>query len=356
VAFQSDGRLIIGGSIVSFAGQAYTKLARFDADGTLDTGFSPNVGTNTVELRGLGVASVLALAVQADGKIVIAGTFTNVGSRIRYHIARLNNDGSLDDGFDPNILGTDRPFIRALAVGTDGKIIVGGRFTSVGGQARTNLARLNADGTLDRHFTPAASSDVNTVLLQADGNVLVAGSFTSLAGQPRNGIGRLLNPDPATQSLAYDGAAITWLRGGSSPEVWRTTFEHSTDGTTWSALGSGSRIPGGWRLTGVSIPLGGTIRARGHLNGNGGKSSWFVETRARTRPLILANDAGFGVVSNRFGFSILGWPGHPLVVEGSGDLMNWTPLQTNTAGATPAFFLDTNWLQAPQRFYRARTQ
>jgi len=354
LAFQSDGKLLIGGAFNSAAGQVRRNLARFNSDGTLDGAFDSSVGTNTVSFRGL--AEIMALAVQADDKIIIAGTFTNVGSRIRNHIARLHSDGTLDDSFDPGVRDPIGPYVRTLAIGADGKIIVGGRFTSAGGQGRTNLARLNADGTLDRHFTPAASSDVNTVLLQADGNVLVAGSFTSLAGQPRNGIGRLLNPDPATQSLTYDGSSITWLRGGSSPEVWRTTFEHSTDGTNWINLGAGSRIPGGWRLNGVSIPLGGTIRARGHLNGNGGKSSWFVETLTRPPPRILASDAGFGVVSNRFGFAMLGWPGHPLVVEGSSDLMNWTPLQTNMAGAAPVSFFETNWLQAPQRFFRARTQ
>jgi hypothetical protein len=205
-------------------------------------------------------------------------------------------------------------------------------------------------------YPTSTVSDARSVLIQDDGNVLVAGSFTILAGQPCNGFGRLLNPDAAIQSLSYDGSIITWLRGGSSPEVWRTSFEYSSGGGGWNYLGAGTRIIGGWKLTGVSIPLGGTVRVRGYINDAGGRSSWFVETFAKLPPIILSQDPGFGVASNRFGFPALGWPGRDLVVEDSVDLLNWTPVRTNIAGTGPFLFLDTNWHQAPHRFYRARTQ
>ena len=77
---------------------------------------------------------------------------------------------------------------------------------------------------------------------------MVGGSFTKLSGQPRKNIARLKATEPATQNLTWDGSTIDWLRGGTSPEIWRTTFEYTTNGTGWTALGAGERVPGGWQL------------------------------------------------------------------------------------------------------------
>ena len=110
---------------------------------------------------------------------------------------------------------------------------MGGQFTALGGQPCNNLGRLNPDGTLDTGFNPGPNSAVISLGVQADGKVLVGGSFTNLGGLPRSYLGRLHNTEPATQSLTYDGSNISWLRGGTSPEVWRTTFDLSTNGTDW---------------------------------------------------------------------------------------------------------------------------
>ena len=86
-----------------------------------------------------------SLALQADGKILVAGSFTTLGERTRDRIGRLNPDGTLDTGFNPGADGG----VSSLAVQADGKILVGGDFTTLGGQTRNRLGRLNADGTLD---------------------------------------------------------------------------------------------------------------------------------------------------------------------------------------------------------------
>ena len=123
----------------------------------------------------------------------------------------------------------------SLAVQADGKILVGGYFTTLGGQTRNYIGRLNADGTLDTTFNPGASFSVYSLAVQADGKILVGGA--SRPGRAaRNYLGRLNNTEPATQSLSFDGSTITWLRGGTSPEVWRTTFDASTNGTDWISL------------------------------------------------------------------------------------------------------------------------
>jgi hypothetical protein len=187
--------------------------------------------------------------------------------------------------------------------------------------------------------------------LQADGKILVGGQFTTLGGQTRTNIGRLNNTGPATQSLSYDGSTITWLRGGASPEVWRTTFDFSTDGTNWASLGAGTRIPDGWQLASVSPPSPkGTIRARGYL------TTWFVETDlvVGPPPVILVNDPSFGFSSNRFGFKFSGSAGQVVVVETSTDLASWTPVATNTLAATPVYFSEPCSGDFPRRFYRLR--
>src|SRR5437899_3595979 len=87
------------------------------------------------------------------------------------------------------------------------------------------------------------------------------------------------------------------MRGGTSPEVWRTTFEYSPDGASWTNRG-GIRIPGGWQLAGLALPTSTTFRARGYtVGGRDNASGWFVETITgppviTSQPASLTNNAG----------------------------------------------------------------
>src|SRR5207244_3600135 len=163
-----------------------------------------------------------------------------------------------------------------LALQTDGKTLVGGDFTMLGGgtgtTARNGIGRLNADGSIDTSFNPGANAPLWSVTQLADGKILVGGAFTALGGASgtttRNRIGRLTNTDAAIQRLSVtnNGSVITWLRSGAGPEVWRATFEMSADGVTYTPLGSGTRIASGWQLTGQSVPTQQSpfLRARGY--------------------------------------------------------------------------------------------
>jgi uncharacterized delta-60 repeat protein len=155
----------------------FTAAAPGTTAGDLDTGFNPNAN-----------GGVSSLAVQADGKVLIGGNFTTVGGVARISIARLNADGSLDTGFNPpNTNGG----VYSLAVQADGKVLIGGRFTTVGGVERNYVARLNADGSLDTGFNPNASNFVHSLAVQADGKVLIGGEFTTVGGVARNRVARL---------------------------------------------------------------------------------------------------------------------------------------------------------------------
>ena len=134
---------------------------------------------------------VLATAVQPDGKTIIAGLFTSVLGQPRNRIARLNADGTLDAGFNPNVDGQ----VNSVAVQADGRILLGGGFSTVGGTTRNNIARVDAAGALDAAFNPNANGNVLSVVVQADGRILLGGLFTTVGGTARNYFVRLLN-DP----------------------------------------------------------------------------------------------------------------------------------------------------------------
>jgi hypothetical protein len=211
-------------------------------------------------------------------------------------------------------------------------------------------------------FGSGTSGYVNAVTVQDDGKILVGGNFFVLSSQMRNNMGRLNNSEPATQNMIYDGSTLTWLRGGTSPEICRASLEVSSDGTNWVQSGIGTRGAGGWQLTVVPpLTTNSTLRARGYVCGayhNG--SGWFVEKSLavvpRLPPQILSGGSDFGVVSNQFGFSLAGLFGQVVVIEASTNLADWIPLQTNTLSGVPWYVSDSDWELFPQRFYRARLQ
>jgi uncharacterized delta-60 repeat protein len=244
VAAQTDGKVVIGGLFTTVAGEARNYLARLNENGTLDTGFNPPGGAN---------GRVLAVVIQSNGRIVIGGDFTRIAGMDRNRVARLNADGSLDESFvvgtgfnnsvnSLRLLGGDMLVggafsaysglaarslalldtlgrlsptldtivgfnneVQATATDADGNVIAGGSFTTVNGLTRTRVARLlGADGSVDPRFDPAngPNSTVFAVAAQSDGKVIIAGSFTTVAGQPRRYVARL-NSDPRPEAPPF---------------------------------------------------------------------------------------------------------------------------------------------------------
>jgi uncharacterized delta-60 repeat protein len=225
---------------------------------------------------------------QADGKVLIGGSFTTVGGVTRNYVARLNTDGTVDTGFNPNANNT----VFGFAVQADGKVLIAGDFTTMGGVARNRIARVNADGSLDTSFNPDANSTVTSLAVQADGRVLAGGAFSTMGGSTRNRLSRLVN-DPATQSLTTpDGTRARWVRGGTAPELVGVVFEQSLDdGTSWSLLGAGSRVgvTANWELTGLSLGLGSKVRATGRTAaGRYNGSSGLIRQEYVVAPTVTA--------------------------------------------------------------------
>ena len=182
LSLQTDGKIIIGGQFTSYDGTARNRIARLNTDGSLDTGFVVGSGTNS---------SVFATNVQTDGKIIIGGQFTSFNGTARNRIARLNTDGRLDTSF---VVGTgSNNIVYTARIQTDGKIIIGGQFTSYDGTGTNRIARLNTDGSLDTNFIVGggASSIIYAARIQTDGKIIIGGQFTSFDGTSTNQIGRL---------------------------------------------------------------------------------------------------------------------------------------------------------------------
>jgi uncharacterized delta-60 repeat protein len=185
-----QGNIILGGSFNAIGGTTRRKLARFNDAGTLDPAYNPN-------LRATGI-SVTALAVQPDDKVLVSGQFTAVGEVNRPGLARLNADGTLDTTFDPG--AGPNGLVRSFAVQPDGKILIGGEFDFVGSSARSKIARLNADGSLDASFVVGTGLTgaglltpitVYSLAIQSDGKVLLGGAFTAYNNIPARCLARL---------------------------------------------------------------------------------------------------------------------------------------------------------------------
>ena len=206
VALQADGRILIAGGFTSYNGTPTLALARLNANGTLDPTFAsltPGV------LRQIG-----SLAVQPDGKILVGSTNSFTAGQAGA-LVRLNTDGTLDATFSIGT-GTTSGLVTTIVVQTDGKIVVGGSFTSFNGQTGS-LVRLNANGSLDTTFGLGTgfTGTVNTTVQQPDGKLLVGGSFTQVNGQASPSVVRLL-PTGALDTGFAPGTGPTNAAGANA--------------------------------------------------------------------------------------------------------------------------------------------
>jgi len=173
VAVQPDGKIIIGGRFSSVAGTPRNNIARLNADGTLDHSFADKIsqGVN---------GEVDAIVVQPQGGVIVGGVFSQADEFETMNLARYNADGSIDKGFGggSGMAGANGA-VYALAVQPDGKIVIGGDFNTVFGQPRRSFARINPDNTLDGPVVPqnALNGTINGIGIQSNNTVIAGGSF-----------------------------------------------------------------------------------------------------------------------------------------------------------------------------------
>ncbi|HEX7654258.1 MAG TPA: immunoglobulin domain-containing protein, partial [Verrucomicrobiae bacterium] len=335
-----DGRSYLAGSFTTYSGINRNTLALVNADGTLNTTFSNTIAANS---------SVLTGGVQSDGRLVLGGAFTGWSTFATPYLARLQLNGLVDTNFTRNLGAGPNLQVNRLAIAPDDKIVIAGSFLTVDGHARTNLARLNADGSLDYTFratntiytsgpltvqpdgkvifstassglvrlkldgtpdatftAPTFNSTLNTVVLQPDGKLLVGGFFTS-AGLPNRYLTRL-NADgtsdtsfnPGTNiaasvsgiQVAADGRILitgtfTTVNNQSRNYVARLNADGSLDNTFLPGTGLAGGTPSDAK---VSIQYNGRILlAGGFTTYDGISTPYFTGVYGQTNTFAITN-------------------------------------------------------------------
>ncbi|UXI69775.1 delta-60 repeat domain-containing protein [Tahibacter amnicola] len=183
----------------------------FDVDGRLNPGVW-RLGTNG-QVIGKGVhaevaTDVLSVARDSRGGTVLGGYFRNANGESRTDVARLNADGSLDENWHPVLDGV----VTAMATGPSGSVFILGNFNNVDGVRRAGLAKLLADGSLDRSWSPALGFIPVTMTLDANGDLYVGGNARSA------------QPDQPVHAVRHVSSAT-----GAINTQWAPTFVETAD-------------------------------------------------------------------------------------------------------------------------------
>ena len=194
IAIQSNGAILVGGQFTDYNGTPANYIIRLNSDGSIDTSFVYGTGFDYY---------VLSIAIQSNGAILVGGQFTDYNGTPANYIIRLNSDGSIDTSF---VYGTGfDSLVFSIAIQSNGKILVGGFFTSYDGTGANNIIRLNTDGSIDTSFVYGTGFDniINSIAIQSDGKIVVGGGFNNYNGTPANRIIRLNSDGLIDTSFVY---------------------------------------------------------------------------------------------------------------------------------------------------------
>lgn len=286
IAIQPDGKIIAIGKFTSAGTTSHNRIVRLNQDGTVDATFTVSLGSdahsvlitpdwdiwvggnfgliridavsglvNTPAGADVITGAVYALALQPDGKLVIAGKFSKVGATARRNIARLGTDARLDTTFkadtdnSPDTDGNGDNSVASSAfslyVQSDGKILVGGYFVRINGVARKYLARLEADGKVDTTFNPKPNGAVYAFAVDSVGDMVVGGEFTVIGGVARTCIAKLNSSGLPTSDFIRGGGQISG-QTFSNVAPWVFSLAQTDDGQIYAG-GYFTRIGGGER-------------------------------------------------------------------------------------------------------------
>ncbi len=187
---QSDGKIVVGGSFTQYKGITVTGLIRILPNGDLDPLFNTNLNVNRIQ----------EICIQNNGDIIIAGELPD------WSIRKVNNNGIAYNNFNVSFSDSNsNPFgaIRNIISQDDNKIIVAGNFDQLNSANLKKLARLNEDGSIDNTFSSGSSADsvITNVISISNDTLIIAGEFTSYNGVGRNRIARLVASAPTIPSI-----------------------------------------------------------------------------------------------------------------------------------------------------------
>ncbi|RYE19541.1 MAG: hypothetical protein EOP51_19665, partial [Sphingobacteriales bacterium] len=328
-----DGKMMIAGTFTYYNDTVSNKIARLLPNGSLDTSFS---------ITGFGpFGSVNVLKTQPDGKVLIGGFFPDFNGLNFPHLVRVNQNGSLDTSFVTGIGPSDQ--VYSICIQPDGKILVGGKFSSYNGVAAGFLVRLNADGSVDSGFNvgSGANDRIYHICLQPDGKILVSGIFSVFNGVSRNKVVRLspdgtidttfnaVNVMPSITKMAIqpDGkfVVISGYPSGwpNSTGVFRLNADGSKD-LTFNGVSGPNDISSVALQSDGKIILGGWSITRLHTSGaldytfNSGTGPnaviWDVATLPNDKILMVGEFAIYNGLGRNFISRLNGGNGHSIVL------------------------------------------
>lgn len=359
VAIQPDGKILVAGTSVSGNNDRFA-LARYNTDGTLDTTFGSD---------GKVITSVLgadddgqSVALQSDGKIIVAGYSYNGSNGWDFALVRYNTDGSVDSSFDSDgtvvtPIGSGNDYGYDVAIQSDGKILLAGESDN-GNNIDFALVRYNNDGSLDNTFdsdgivtTPVGSTnDIGqSVAIQSDGKILVAG-YSYSGNYPDFAIVRYNSDGSMDNTFDSDGIVTTSVGssnfghsviiqsdgkivlagdtyiGGSSYEF--ALLRYNTDGTLDNTFGSDGTV-----ITTISknedyaycaaIQSDGKIVVSGDTYNSGTKSFDFALARYNSDGSLDNSFGSDGIVttpiessSDLYGYSVIIQPDGKIIIAG----------------------------------------
>ena len=204
IALQPDNKILVGGDFTSFNGLPNSKIVRLNSDGSVDNTFVSGVGFDN---------SVNKILIQADGKIIVSGTFLFYNNIASMKLVRLNPNGTIDNTF--NIGAGFNSAVKTIALQPDNKLLVGGNFTRYNNIVKKGTVRLNIDGSLDTSFNCVGDysfTDVKIIVVQTDGNIIIVGSGEYLGKQ-------IIRVNPFGTVITYADSYSSYLNGFNSIAV-----------------------------------------------------------------------------------------------------------------------------------------
>ena len=205
ITIDSQGRILVAGSSVNSAGNADMVIWRFNANGTLDTTFN-NSGfvVHNSAAGGNADDSGNAIAIDTQHRILVAGSSRNISGNTDMVIWRFNANGTFDTGFDGDGIvvqnnsagGNADDTGNAIAIDAQGKILVAGSSANAAGNADMVLWRFNANGTLDASFNGSgivvhnsaaggnADDNGKSIAIDSQGRILVTGAAETAQAIP----------------------------------------------------------------------------------------------------------------------------------------------------------------------------
>ncbi len=299
VTIDSDGDIVVVGYATNASGHKDFAVARYNSDGTLDTGFGGGDGMTTTDISATGNATAQDVVIQADGKIVVVG-YANMASSIDFAVVRYNSDGTLDtdfgtEGVQTTDFASASDTAYSVAIDADGKIVVAGTASGYD----FGVVRYNTDGTLDTSFSHdgmvtthlgSGAGSGYDVAIQSDGKIVVAGTALDDFGVVRYNTDGTLDT-----SFSGDGMVTTDLSG--SDYAYAVAIQ--SDGKI--VVVGYTVSSGNWNFAVVRYTMDGSLDTS--FSDDGKVTTDFGSTRDRANAVAIQSDGGIVVAGQTYNSS-----------------------------------------------------